>query len=371
MQRCHLRQLIASCFALALVGCGSGARGATSQSRDSTSNVSRTAQLAPPSSPVAPTQASSAPAQSAARASTSACVDGTFDSLLSCATLSQHSDPTAAAQRVVVAIQARDRSDFASCTEQFMLPVEADTENANAPQWILDAWACEASRRDAAAQQDRRARRRETSNPAEEFAPRETNARLETLARRFLCANRTNEDAMRVANQWARHLYDANHYERAAVIYDAIVRAWPDSDLAPYAAQLALDSINIRLVHSEGSGGCFELLGHYLADYLRILCTSALRPQNRESCDMLDRLACDVQRSQAESLSTTNLNAPASEAYERLANDPVCGEARGEEFLYNAASLSSRAGDRARSDRLFAELERRFPRSRFLRRPDN
>lgn len=269
-----------------------------------------------------------------------------------------------------LAIHARDHSDFANCTEQFILAVEADSENANAPQWTLDAWACEASRRDAATQQLRHRRQRSTSNPAQEFAPRELNTRLETLARRFLCANRTSADAVLVANQWARHLYDANHYERAAIIYDAIVRISPDSELAPYAALLALDSVNVRFLHSEAHDACFELLQHYLAHYLQVLCTAGVRPQNAESCDMLDRLSCEMQRSQAETLSIANLNAQASDAYEQLVNDPVCGETRGEEFLYNAATLASRAGDAARRNRLLAELSRRFPRSRFSRERD-
>lgn len=158
----------------------------------------------------------------------------------------------------------------------------------------------------------------------------------------------------------ARALDDAGQLVEAADLFEAIVRADPQHEVAQYAVDLSLDALN-----RAGRAACVARIGALAVDYRSLLGCEAGSAPSEEICARLDRLRCQVIRAEAESLAERGDDARASQAFESTYLTHCA--TRSDEALYNAALLARRAGDSARADMLVAELRRAYPDSPVLR----
>lgn len=163
-----------------------------------------------------------------------------------------------------------------------------------------------------------------------------------------------------VAYREARALSDAGRFVEAADLHAAIVRASPQHELAPMAAELSLDALH--RVGGDAGGACAARIAS-LADEYRSLFGCAEREEER--CVRLAEVRCAALRVEAESIAEAD-PASASRAFERVAHSHC---PRADEALYNAAVLARRAGDATRAESLSLELRTSYPESPVLRAP--
>ena len=88
-----------------------------------------------------------------------------------------------------------------------------------------------------------RTRTRAPHMKAREFTPLE--AGMLKAFQRYVCFVPNSEDLATMKYRRARIYYEANRYEEAAVIFKDIAYNHKDSELAEYAANLYLDSLNV------------------------------------------------------------------------------------------------------------------------------
>ncbi len=198
--------------------------------------------------------------------------------------------------------------------------------------------------------------------PAEERAVR--------AGRHVLCAAPRPWPDEAVPYAIARVFYDAHHFREAAPLFDAVLRDAPRHELAEYAANLALDSANVRGTQVReaggGEGACLDTLGAWTRDYAALFaCGSAGAPS--ELCETLERIRCELVRKDADASARDGDPAAASAAYESVYTTR-CRD-RVDEALYNAAVLAERARDPARARRLREQLRAAYPQSPLVARP--
>lgn len=217
-----------------------------------------------------------------------------------------------------------------------------------------------------AARQRRAAARRgggaDFTMAARELGPDEQ--RVLNAGRHLLCAASQPWADSAVAYAVARAFYEANHFREAAALFDAIVRDLPRGEHAEYAANLALDSVNIQHTQARDAqrdpSVCFETLRTWTGEYATTFgCDAAAAPA--EICETLARLRCDIVGREAERNVREGDLALASRLYESI-HTTHCGD-RGDEALHNAAELAERAGDAPRAGRLRQQLRDAYPQS--------
>ena len=154
----------------------------------------------------------------------------------------------------------------------------------------------------------------------------------------------------------ARTYFEAQHWQEAALAFRDVALNHSDHDSAIYAAQLYLESLNVLGSKSDPPRpACFSDMGDDVGAFLELFCSEAKYEENKEQCDLLTRIQCDVQRLRAEKIVEVADKGPADalekymeagDAYIEIwrtygeqqleaGGESQCG--RMEEILFNAA----------------------------------
>jgi tetratricopeptide (TPR) repeat protein len=101
----------------------------------------------------------------------------------------------------------------------------------------------------------------------------------------------------------ARVYFEAQHWSEAAIGFRDVTLNHSDHDSAIYAAQLYLESLNVLGSKPEPPRpACFQEMGNDVPAFLELFCSAAKYEENKEQCDLLTRIQCDVQRLRAEKM---------------------------------------------------------------------
>jgi tetratricopeptide (TPR) repeat protein len=156
---------------------------------------------------------------------------------------------------------------------------------------------------------------------------------------RYVCFVPDSEDLATMKYRRARIYYESNRFEEAAVAFKDIAYNHRDSDLAEYAANLYLDSLNIMASMREGDvrPGCYDNMSAAVPELYGFYCaTPQARSEHDGLCKPLEQLRCDIQRKKAEAHQTNKEFREAAYTYVNIfRNYPECGQL--DEVLYNAA----------------------------------
>jgi len=117
-------------------------------------------------------------------------------------------------------------------------------------------------------------------------------------AARFVCQPGPGDERNEARYMMARMYFEANHWDEAALLFHDIATL-PSDDTAPYAAQLALESLNLLATH-QSRHACFDLIGEWTTTYHDTFCDTPGRKKNEELCDTLTKILSDVQRLRGE-----------------------------------------------------------------------
>ncbi len=175
-----------------------------------------------------------------------------------------------------------------------------------------------------------------------QHAPREladTEKKMLAAFRRYLCVSPRGEHVAHIKYRRAYIHYEARHFEEAAVLFRDVAFNHRDDEVAPYAANLYLDSLNA--LGSRGSArnpACFEELRTSIDPLDRSFCASDDREDEDQGglCDVLARLRCEMMRKNAEERQANQQWKSAAKIYMTIARKyPNCG--RLDEVLFNAA----------------------------------
>ena len=156
--------------------------------------------------------------------------------------------------------------------------------------------------------------------------------------RRYRCFVPDSEDLATIKYREARIYYESNHYEEAAVLFRDIALNNTDSDLAEYAANLYLDSLNVMGAMREPHRlSCILEIKDNIEPLFAAYCSTAEKLADHETlCGTLQQLRCDVLRKEAEGLQEQQNYKRAASTYVRIFRRfQECG--RLDEVLYNAA----------------------------------
>ena len=101
----------------------------------------------------------------------------------------------------------------------------------------------------------------------------------------------------------ARTYFEAQHWEEAALGFRDVAINHADKDAAIYAAQLYLEALNVLGSRSEPPRPtCFEDMGGDVPVFLELFCDGKKFEDNKEQCELLTRIQCDIKRLRAEKL---------------------------------------------------------------------
>ncbi|MFN9808886.1 MAG: tetratricopeptide repeat protein [Deltaproteobacteria bacterium] len=237
--------------------------------------------------------------------------------------------------------------------------------------------ATERERRPAEGQapQGRRGRRRQAEQEPEQteaqrLAVREftgTEQGMLNAFQRFVCFVSQSEELPQVKYRRARSFYESNRFEEAAVIFRDIAFNHPQHELAEFAANLYLDSLN-AISRREGRVSCVTEIKNNIEPMFALYCNSQEQlDAHADLCGVLQQLRCDVLRQEAE-IHTRNREFREAAAvyvdiYRRFRE---CG--RLDEVLYNAAINYESARLLGRAIRVRQVLIERFPESELAKR---
>ncbi len=149
----------------------------------------------------------------------------------------------------------------------------------------------------------------------------------------------------------ARLLWRHRYYAEAVALFGPIVSNHPDAEVAEYAANLLLDSLN-RL----------ERFDDMVAWAHRMLDLTPLVRDRPELRGRLELIVVQGERKRAERLERARDYAGCARAYAALYRRRA-GAERGDELAYNAGVCWSEAGDASAAVRAFDELVAAYPRS--------
>ncbi|MCX7807085.1 MAG: tetratricopeptide repeat protein, partial [Deltaproteobacteria bacterium] len=110
-----------------------------------------------------------------------------------------------------------------------------------------------------------------------EFSPSE--AGMLSAFQRFVCFVNQSEELPVVKYRRARIYYETNHFEEAALIFRDIAYSHPQHELAEFAANLYLDSLN-AIYRREGRSGCVSEIESNIEPLSNLYCNT---PANRDA----------------------------------------------------------------------------------------
>ncbi|MDW8360890.1 MAG: tetratricopeptide repeat protein [Myxococcales bacterium] len=227
-------------------------------------------------------------------------------------------------------------------------------------------------------QQSRRRGRRgqaqeeETQSDASRLAPRELTATERGMLaafQRYVCYVPDGEDLPTIKYRRARIYYESNRFQEAAMLFRDIAWNHRDSELAVYAANLYLDSLNVLGTMIEPRRvECIGEMKEAIEPLFGFYCdTEEKRAQNSDLCGVLQQLRCDVLRKEAEAEQANGQYREAALTYVSIYRRyPECG--RLDEVLYNAALNFEAARLVGRAIQVRRVLVDRFPESNLAKR---
>ncbi len=127
---------------------------------------------------------------------------------------------------------------------------------------------------------------------------------------RYVCYIKPKEGDKKSYDQYvevkyarARTYFEAQHWEEAALGFRDVALNHADHDSSIYAAQLYLESVNVLGSKSEPpKPECFMEMGDDVPAFLELFCDEKKYEENKEQCDILTRIQCDVKRLRAEKI---------------------------------------------------------------------
>ncbi len=182
-------------------------------------------------------------------------------------------------------------------------------------------------------------------DPAAQYRPREFSSQEQGMTnafKRFICFVTDSEELPTVKYRLARIFYEANHYEEASVLFRDIAWNHRSTELAEYAANLYLDSLNVLGTNSvPARPACFDTLETDVEALKGMYCdTQERREQYGDLCRVVGSLRCDIKRKKAEALQANRQFKDAARAYVDIYRQCQADAATNErlpEVLYNAA----------------------------------
>jgi tetratricopeptide (TPR) repeat protein len=169
-----------------------------------------------------------------------------------------------------------------------------------------------------------------------DFSPLESG--MLNAFQRYICFVPDSEDLPQIKYRRARIYYESNHFEEASVLFKDITFNHPTSDLAVYAANLYLDSLNVIGSFREPKRPtCYDEMNDSIEPLHGIYCKDEqLKATNEDLCKVVEQLRCDLLRKKAETLQANKEWKKSAEVYVSIYRKySECG--RLDEVLYNAA----------------------------------
>lgn len=184
---------------------------------------------------------------------------------------------------------------------------------------------------------------------------------------RFVCFVSDSDELPTIKYRRARIYYESNRYEEAAVIFRDIALNHPTNELAEYAANLYLDSLNVIGTQWQRTQ-CINDIRDNIEPMSNLYCNTAeARDAHPDLCGVLGQLRCDTLRLQAEAAQRERRFRDAATIYVGIAREHrECG--RLDEVLYNAALNYEAARLLGRAIRTRTVLIQNFPQSEHARR---
>ena len=100
-----------------------------------------------------------------------------------------------------------------------------------------------------------------------------------------------------------RLYFEAQHWEEAAACFKEIAYDNPDNDSAVYASQLYLESVNVLMFHGNPNRtSCIDDMISDVPKFIDMFCTGDKMKANEETCTILTKVQCDIQRLRAEKI---------------------------------------------------------------------
>ena len=217
----------------------------------------------------------------------------------------------------------------------------------------------------------------EEQSEAERLAQREfTDLEQGMLSafQRYVCFVPDSDDLPQIKYRRARIYYEANHYQEAAVLFKDIAWNHRDHELAEYAANLYLDSLNVMGSQLEPNRTeCLMDLEQAIDPLNGFYCaTPEARDDHPDLCGVLTTLKCNVLRKQAEAFGNNDQHKRAAAQYVRIfRRHQACAEEDGfamDEVLYNAAIHFEAARLLGRAIQVRNVLIQRFPESEYSKK---
>jgi TolA-binding protein len=98
-----------------------------------------------------------------------------------------------------------------------------------------------------------------------------------------------------------RLYFEAQHWEEAGACFKDFAYNNADNDSAPYAAQLYLESINVLTFHGNPNrNSCIDDMITDVPKFIDLYCTGDKAAKNEETCTLLTKVQCDIQRLHAQ-----------------------------------------------------------------------
>ena len=215
-------------------------------------------------------------------------------------------------------------------------------------------------------------KRQEEDKPdyaAREFTPLEGG--MLKAFQRYVCFVPNSDDVVTMKYRRARIYYEANRFEEASLIFKDIAYNHRDSDLAEYAANLYLDSLNVLASLREGAQKkpeCFEQMAVTVPEIYALYCaTDQAKSEHDGLCNPLQQLRCDIQRKKAEMHQGRKEFREAAYTYVNLfRKSQECGKL--DEVLYNAALNFEAAKLIGRAIKVRGVLTEKYPDSPLAKR---
>ena len=99
----------------------------------------------------------------------------------------------------------------------------------------------------------------------------------------------------------ARTYFEAQHWGEAAIAFRDIALNHSNQDAAVYAGQLYLEALNVIGAKSDPARpSCFEEMAKDVPRFIETFCAADKYAEEKENCDLLTRIQCDIRRLAAE-----------------------------------------------------------------------
>jgi tetratricopeptide (TPR) repeat protein len=127
---------------------------------------------------------------------------------------------------------------------------------------------------------------------------------------RYVCYIKPSETDKEAQTQYvevkyarARTYFEAQHWEEAAIAFRDVAINSHGTDAAGYAANLYLESLNVLGAHSDPPRPtCFEDMANDVPVFVELFCQGPKSGDNKEQCDLLARIQCDIRRLHAQKI---------------------------------------------------------------------